>query len=131
MAAQIVVGNWIENAELLKATNKLLLAQIQADGDLSPLDMGRLFVTTLVEEAMATELGAVFADGSRTREWVTDTSRQVRDVIRARVDGLVVEGTATMDTESVIGAVLGSAQAVLTEQRGAFRCDKASPLRGW
>lgn len=119
IAAQIVVGDSIENAELLKATDKLLLAQIEAKGELSPLDLGRLFVTTLVEEAMATELGAVFAKGTRTKEWVVDVSRQVRDVIRARVDGLVVDGTSTVDTESVITAVLGTAQAVLAERRGA------------
>lgn len=117
IAAQLGVSDTVENAEILKAADKLILAQLAQGGALTPVELGRLFATFVIDEVMATELGAVFNDGSRSREWVRDTERIVHDAVKACVDGIVVDGAGTLDTEQVIVQVLSRAQAVYNRRR--------------
>ena len=63
---QLIVGDSVENAELLKAADKLILAQLAAGGAMTPVEVTRLYSTSYIDEIMATELGGVLNDVNHT-----------------------------------------------------------------
>lgn len=113
IAAQIVVGDSIENAEMRAAADALLLAQIAAARPLTPVEAAQIYATAWVTEIVETELAAAYRDGARSPEEVRRVGRMVRDSIRAIVEGLVTDGMDTMDTEAVIREVLDRARNVM------------------
>ena len=113
IAAHMVTGDSIENAEIRAATDALILAQIQAGRPLSPVEVAQVYASAWIIEVVKTELGAAYRDGSRPADEIRRIERRVYDTVRASVEGLVTDGMETMDTEAVITEVLGRARRVM------------------
>jgi hypothetical protein len=116
---RLIVGDSVENAELLKAADKLILAQLAAGGAMTPVEVTRLYATSYIDEIMATELGGVLNDGNHTAQEVREIERKIHEAVEATIDGIVVDDATTIDTEETIRTVLVQAQSLLARLRRA------------
>lgn len=105
IADRIVVGDSIESAEIKEAVIAVVLAQQDPEHPLNPLQAARVFMTAWITEVAETEILGTLVDGKRPDEEVRNIARQVRDAIRAKVEGLVTEGMETMDALAIFDGV--------------------------
>jgi hypothetical protein len=116
----VIVGTatTIQDAEIARASANTIIALLEAEAQPAPAEIIRIFAIEYVYEAFITEFGSTMRDGGRDGAASVVTEDEIRELIKACVASLQIEGTSVdaNDLEVALNDVLEFTRRIIHER---------------